>query len=190
MAQSSFHVTFHWPARASWQQVVSGHLRTWQLASTKPCPRNTDPNTQALSEFTVVNTSPWTTTWPTSRSAGSEVTMGATETGACHGLWLFHPCSLVSRSIPLESISPNSSFRELLLFLESCCFSLFSSQVVSGSLQPHGLGHNRLPCPSPSPRICPSSCPLNWQCHPTGESWILAIIIREPNSAQTLQTVH
>ena len=25
---------------------------------------------------------------------------------------------------------------------------------------------SRLPCPSPSPRICPSSRPLNQQCHP------------------------
>ena len=24
----------------------------------------------------------------------------------------------------------------------------------------------RPPCPSPSPRVCPSSCPLNWWCHP------------------------
>ena len=44
---------------------------------------------------------------------------------------------------------------------------LFSCQVVSNSLQPHGLQHTRLPCPSPSPRVCPSSCPLNQWCHPT-----------------------
>ena len=33
---------------------------------------------------------------------------------------------------------------------------------MSDSLQPHGLQHARLPCPSPSPGVCPSSCPLNW----------------------------
>ena len=44
---------------------------------------------------------------------------------------------------------------------------LFSHQVVSNSLWPHGLQHTRLPCPSPSPRVCPSSCPLNRWCHPT-----------------------
>ena len=27
--------------------------------------------------------------------------------------------------------------------------------------------HARLPCPSPSPGVCPNSCPLNWWCHPT-----------------------
>ena len=33
------------------------------------------------------------------------------------------------------------------------------------SLQPHGLQHARSPCPSSSPRVCPSSCPLNWWYH-------------------------
>ena len=35
------------------------------------------------------------------------------------------------------------------------------------SLQPHGMQHARLPCPSPSPRVCSNSCPLSWWCHPT-----------------------
>ena len=30
----------------------------------------------------------------------------------------------------------------------------------------HELQHARLPCPSPSPRVFPSSCPLNRWCHP------------------------
>ena len=38
---------------------------------------------------------------------------------------------------------------------------------MSDSLQPHGLQHTRLPCPSPSPRVCSSSCPLSRCCHPT-----------------------
>ena len=44
---------------------------------------------------------------------------------------------------------------------------LFSPQVVSVSLQPHGMQHAKLSCSSPSPGVCPSSCPLNWWCHPT-----------------------
>ena len=36
---------------------------------------------------------------------------------------------------------------------------------MSNSLQqPHGLQHTRLPCPSPSPRVCSNSCPLNRWC--------------------------
>ena len=50
-----------------------------------------------------------------------------------------------------------SSLRSKLLFICS---------LVSDSLWPHGLQHTRPPCPSPSPRICPSSCPLHQWCHP------------------------
>ena len=44
---------------------------------------------------------------------------------------------------------------------------LFSHLVMSSSLQPHGLQHSRLPCPSLSPRACSNSYPLSWWCHPT-----------------------
>ena len=43
---------------------------------------------------------------------------------------------------------------------------LFSCQVVSDSLGPHGLQHIKTPCPSPSPGVCPSSCSVHWWCHP------------------------
>ena len=43
----------------------------------------------------------------------------------------------------------------------------FSCSVVSNYLQPHGLQHTRLPCPSPTPRACSNSCPLSQWCHPT-----------------------
>ena len=38
---------------------------------------------------------------------------------------------------------------------------------MSDSLWPHGLQHTRPRCPSLSSRVCPSSCPFNWWCHPT-----------------------
>ena len=41
----------------------------------------------------------------------------------------------------------------------------FSCSVMSDSLWPNGLHHARFPCPSPSPRVCSSSCPLSWWCH-------------------------
>ena len=43
---------------------------------------------------------------------------------------------------------------------------LFSHQVMPNPLWPHGLQHTQLPCPSPSPRVCPSSYLLNQWCHP------------------------
>ena len=45
--------------------------------------------------------------------------------------------------------------------------------VVSDSLQPHGLQHARLPCPSPTPRVYSNSCPLCWWCHPTISSSVV-----------------
>ena len=50
----------------------------------------------------------------------------------------------------------------LMCYNECILLLLFSHQVVSDSLQPHGLQYARLPCPSSSPRVCPSSCPLDW----------------------------
>ena len=43
----------------------------------------------------------------------------------------------------------------------------FSHLVVSDSLQPHGLEHARLPCPSPTPGVYSNSCPPHQWCHPT-----------------------
>ena len=44
---------------------------------------------------------------------------------------------------------------------------LFSFSVMADSLQPHGLQHTRLPCPSQSPWVFSDSCPLSQWCHPT-----------------------
>ena len=44
-------------------------------------------------------------------------------------------------------------------------FLLFSFSVMYDSLPPHGLQHSRLPCTSPSPRVCSVSCPLSQCCH-------------------------
>ena len=49
----------------------------------------------------------------------------------------------------------------------------FSHLVVSNSLRPHGLQHARPPCPSPTPRADPNSCPLSWWCHPTISSSVV-----------------
>ena len=43
---------------------------------------------------------------------------------------------------------------------------LFCHPVISNSLQPLVLYYTRPLCPSPSPEVCPSSCPLHQWCHP------------------------
>ena len=42
---------------------------------------------------------------------------------------------------------------------------------MSDSLQPHGLQHSRLLCPSPTPEAC--SCPSIWSCHPIISSSVI-----------------
>ena len=66
-------------------------------------------------------------------------------------LLLNSPFAWITMSWPLAAIS--------LLF--------FSRPIMSDSLQLHGLQHSRPPCPSPSPKVCPSSCPLHQWCYPT-----------------------
>ena len=50
---------------------------------------------------------------------------------------------------------------------------LLSCSFVSDSLQPHGLQHIRLLCPSLSPGVCSNSCPLSRWCHPTISSSVI-----------------
>ena len=49
----------------------------------------------------------------------------------------------------------------------------FSRSVVSDSLRPHELQHARPPCPAPTPRVYPNSCPLSQWCHPTISSSVI-----------------
>ena len=49
----------------------------------------------------------------------------------------------------------------------------FSNEIVSDFLRTHGLKHSRLPCPSPSPRVCANSCLLSLWCHPTISSSVI-----------------
>ena len=50
----------------------------------------------------------------------------------------------------------------------------FSCCVVSYSLQPHGLQHARLPCPSLLPGVFSNSCPSSQWCHPTISSSVIS----------------
>ena len=58
-------------------------------------------------------------------------------------------------------------FSSFWLFTFIALLLLFSHQVVSDSLWPHGLQHTRLAYSSPSPGVCTNSCPLSWWCYPT-----------------------
>ena len=49
---------------------------------------------------------------------------------------------------------------------------LLSHSVTSSSLQPHGLQHSTLPCPSLSLGVCSNSRPLSRWCHLTPSSFV------------------
>ena len=49
----------------------------------------------------------------------------------------------------------------------------FSRSVVSDSLRPHESQHTRPPCPSPTPRVHPDSCPSSQWCHPAISSSVV-----------------
>ena len=74
---------------------------------------------------------------------------------------------------PIDKHSRILSFRVILFKRISLNNNQFSHSVVADSLQPHGLQHTRLPCPSPTPRTCSNSCPLSLWCHPTISSSVI-----------------
>ena len=49
----------------------------------------------------------------------------------------------------------------------------FSCSVMSHSLRPHELQYARPPCPSPTPRVDPNSCPSSRWCHPAISSSVI-----------------
>ena len=70
--------------------------------------------------------------------------------------WMYPLCSHISNWSGREG----SRAQPLKEWHRLCCL------VISNSLWPHGLQHARPLCPSPSPKVCPSSCPLHQWCHP------------------------
>ena len=49
----------------------------------------------------------------------------------------------------------------------------FSRSVMLDSLKPHGLQHSSPPCPSPTPTVYSTSCPLSRWCDPTISSSVV-----------------
>ena len=58
--------------------------------------------------------------------------------------------------------------------ISRCITAQFSHSVISDSLQPRGLQHARLPCPSPTPGAYSNSCPLSQWCHPISSSFVIS----------------
>ena len=54
----------------------------------------------------------------------------------------------------------------IFILLHTLLSVQLSHSVVSESLPPHGMQHNRFLCPSPTPGYWSHSCPLSQWCHP------------------------
>ena len=73
----------------------------------------------------------------------------------------------------IVSVSPSMAVRFCLMYWHGFMLGkllLFSHPVMFNFLWPHGMQHTRPPCPSSSPKVCPSSCPLHQWCHPASLS--------------------
>ena len=83
----------------------------------------------------------------------------------------------------LEQI-PTSSLTSVLCFLSNKChiFCYLVSQLCP-TLWHHRLQHTRPACPSSSPEVCPSSCPLHWWCHAVTSSFYFLFFCPQSFSA-------
>ena len=71
---------------------------------------------------------------------------------------------LLKKNISLRTVRACFSLSVRSPVLWSWCRSVVKYCLT---LQPHGLQHTRLPCPSLSPRVCSGSCPLSCWCYLT-----------------------
>ena len=76
----------------------------------------------------------------------------AHEVGGCQCVWQPTGCTSEGENELKEYSGDTRSGLPLFLFI---------LQVMSDSLQPHGLQHTRIPCPLPSPGACANSCLLS-----------------------------
>ena len=72
-----------------------------------------------------------------------------------------------------DSFHKSKTKIELEAFLTPFSSVQFSRSVVSNSLWPHESQHARPPCPSPTRRVYPNSCPSSQWCHPVISSSVV-----------------
>ena len=123
------------------------------------------------------------TTWVSQVSFPQEIASAAlnyvwilqTDESLTKGFICITDKSVTMLPFPLNTLSSSSTFRKWDVSLWRLQHDFFKCQVrhcycCSGAqscqiLQPHGLQHTRLPCPSLSPRVCSNSCPLSQWCY-------------------------
>ena len=76
--------------------------------------------------------------------------------------WMYFEYGCINLCSPLLSFLLINVLSPYILSADSV---QFSCSVVSDSLRPHELQHARPPCPSPTLRVYPNSCPSSWWWH-------------------------
>ena len=81
---------------------------------------------------------------------------------------------LLGKEVKKNSQNEKNICKSVYLYKDLVFSSVqFSRSVVSDSLRPHELQHARPPCPSPTPKVYPDSCPLSPWCHLTISSSVI-----------------
>ena len=84
--------------------------------------------------------------------------------------WLCHQ----NKKLLLIALHDNFLKITIIIAISISVFLIqFSHSVLSNSLWPHRPQYSRSPCPSPTPRVYPNSCPLSQWCHPTISSSVV-----------------
>ena len=104
---------------------------------------------------------------------GSQVTARQVRTLSSRHLTPGRHLSKIQRWEAAKNVCAERAWMDTLPFIShhlclmGALLLLLSHSVMSDSLQPHGLQHARLPCPSLSPGAWSHSCPLKQWCQPT-----------------------
>ena len=92
------------------------------------------------------------------------------------GCWMLQLCDII-RTVPVISCIYHPSWwfplKDAISITSFQPLLLFSHSIMSNSLPPRGLQHNRLPCPSPTPGVCSNSYSLSQWCHPIISSSVI-----------------
>ena len=94
-------------------------------------------------------------------------------TCTAQSLWRLSKITYASNKDSAWNMKCKTVWFSLLFLSVSLSWVQFSCSVISDSLWPHELQHDRLPCTSPTYGAYSNSCPSNQWCHPTISSSVI-----------------
>ena len=138
----------------SWEGMCTVGWCTW-LYSSLPLWKLCEPCCQGNGEAEPGSCPHGLTPYPIGQNLVTWTHLTARKAGKCS---LYGDIPILSYKSPMEL--GKDQFSSVQLFSRVWLWS-------------HGLQHARPPCPSPTPRVYPNSCPLSRWCHPTISSSVV-----------------